>query len=145
MPVKGIERVKRNFRVAVKEISEGTTERTVYMILSQGGAMAAQMTPADTSTLINSQTAPQISVKRGKVAGAIGYTSAYAAAVHEAPGKLKGEPRAHFGKTREGVEFGGGTEKGNYWDPNAEPEFLKKGFDQIRPSIPAILRKAYRV
>ena len=137
--------MKRNFRVAVKDITEGTSERAVYAILSQGGAMGAQMTPIDTSTLINSQTAPQIEVKRGKVKGSIGYTADYAAAVHEASGKLKGEPRAHFGQTREGVMFGGGTETGRYWDPNAEPEFLKKGFEQLKPAIPALLRKLYRV
>ena len=145
MPVKGIAGVKRNFRVAVENITEGTSERAVYAILSQGGAMAAQMTPMDTGTLVNSKFAPQIDVKRGKVTGALGYTAAYAAAVHEAPGKLKGQPRAHFGKTRDGVAFGGGTETGNYWDPNAEPEFLKKGFEMIAPAIPALLRRLYRV
>ena len=132
MPVKGIERVKRGFRIAVKEIGEGKTERAVYETLSQGSAMAAQMTPIDSSNLVNSQYAPQIDVKEGKVSGSVGYTASYAAAVHEASGKLKGKPRADFGKTRAGVAFGGGTGNGNYWDPNAEPEFLTKGFDQIK-------------
>nr|WP_315528293.1 hypothetical protein [uncultured Achromobacter sp.] len=145
MPVKGIERVKRGFRIAVKEIGEGKTERAVYETLSQGSAMAAQMTPIDSSNLVNSQYAPQIDVKEGKVSGSVGYTASYAAAVHEASGKLKGKPRADFGKTRAGVAFGGGTGNGNYWDPNAEPRFLTKGFDEIKSAIPAILKRNYGV
>jgi hypothetical protein len=145
MPVKGIERVKRGFRIAVKEIGEGKTERAVYETLSQGSAMAAQMTPIDSSNLVNSQYAPQIDVKEGKVSGSVGYTASYAAAVHEASGKLKGKPRADFGKTRAGVAFGGGTGNGNYWDPNAEPRFLTKGFDQIKGAVPAILKRIYGV
>ncbi|WAI83196.1 MULTISPECIES: hypothetical protein [Achromobacter] len=145
MPVKGIERVKRGFRIAVKEIGEGKTERAVYETLSQGSAMAAQMTPIDASNLVNSQYAPQIEVKEGKVSGSVGYTASYAAAVHEASGKLNGKPRADFGRTRAGVGFGGGTGNGNYWDPNAEPEFLTKGFDQIKGAVPAILKRIYGV
>lgn len=57
------------------------------------------------------------------------------------PGKLKGQPRAHFGKTRDGTEFGGGTGKGNYWDPHGEPQFLKKGFDEERDAIDAVIKK----
>lgn len=145
MPVKGIERVKRGFRIAVREIGEGKTERAVYETLSQGSAMAAQMTPIDSSNLVNSQYAPQIDVKEGKVSGSVGYTASYAAAVHQASGKLKGKPREDFGKTRAGVAFGGGTGNGNYWDPNAEPKFLTKGFDQIKGALPAILKRIYGV
>lgn len=130
MPVKGIERVKRNYRVAVKKIATGTTERAVYEILSSGGAMAATMTPIDTSNLVNSQYAPQIDVQQRKVAGHIGYTAEYAAQVHEAPGTLAGRPRENG--------------NGDYWDPNAEPGFLTKGFDEIKPSIPAILKRNYK-
>ncbi|MCP5727104.1 HK97 gp10 family phage protein, partial [Klebsiella pneumoniae] len=46
-----------------------------------------------------------------------------------------------FGKTREGTEFGGGTGKGNYWDPHGEPQFLKKGFDEERDAITAVIKK----
>lgn len=131
MPVRGIERVKANYKRTVQKISGQVSEGAVYAILSQGGAMAATMTPIDSSNLINSQYAPQISVGKEKVRGHIGYTAEYAAAVHEAPGTLAGQPRANG--------------NGNYWDPNAEPEFLTKGFDQIKSSIPAILKAAYRV
>ncbi|MBV7482524.1 hypothetical protein [Bordetella sp. BOR01] len=134
MPVKGIERVRRNYRVAVARIAEGTTERTVYEILSQGGAMAAQMTPIDTSNLVNSQYAPQIEVSQGKVTGNIGYTAEYAATVHDAAGTLRGRPRDPNDPSR-----------GDFWDPNAEPRFLEKAFDEIKPAIPAILKRNYGV
>lgn len=143
MPVKGIERVRSNLRMKVSEIEGKRTDAAVYAVLSQGAAMAATMTPIDTSNLVDSQYAPQISQQQGKTTGQVGYGASYAAAVHDAPGVLKGLPRAHFGKTRAGVEFGGGTGVGNFWGPSAEPGFLRKGFEEIKPAIPAILKKAY--
>lgn len=134
MAIQGIDRVRRNLRVAVENIAGGVSERAVYEVLSQGAAMAQTMTPIDTSTLVNSQTAPQITVGPNGVEGSVGYTAAYAAAVHESPGTLAGQPRDENDPSR-----------GDYWDPNAEPEFLTKGFDQIIPAIPAILRRTYRV
>lgn len=130
MSVRGIKRVKRNYRLTVQRVAGPVSERAVYEILSQGGAMAATMTPVDTSNLINSQYAQQIDVRQGKVSGHIGYTAGYAAAVHEAPGKLIGQARP--------------SGRGDYWDPNAEPQFLSKGFNKIKSSIPAILKKNYR-
>lgn len=143
MPAKGIKRVKMRLAQKVQEIDGARTNAAVYAILSQGAAVAATMTPVDTSTLINSQTAPQLSHKTGKTTGTVGYTAKYAAAVHEAPGKLKGQPRADFGRTRAGVAFGGGTGKGNYWDPAGEPGFLREGFEEIKPLVPRILKAAY--
>ncbi|MCI2809389.1 hypothetical protein [Eoetvoesiella caeni] len=130
MPAKGIERVRKSYRRTVERIAGQVSEGAVYEILSQGGAMAATMTPIDTSNLINSQYAPQIEQNKGKVSGHIGYTAEYASAVHEAPGTLAGQPRK--------------SGNGDYWDPNAEREFLSKGFDEIKPAIPAILKRNYR-
>lgn len=152
MPVKGIERVKRNYRVAIGKIDGERTEGAVYAVLSQVGAMANTMVPIDSSTLINSQYAPQIDHRSGKTEGQIGYTARYAAAVHDAPGTLKGQPRADFGRTSNRSEvgpqrpraFGGGTGVGNYWDPNAEPRFLEKGGEQIAAAVPAILKHHYK-
>lgn len=126
--------MRRGYRVAVSEISGNTTEQAVYEILSQVGAMANQMVPMDTSTLVNSQYAPQIEQEGGKTAGSIGYTAEYAAAVHDAPGTLRGQPRDPDDPSR-----------GDFWDPNAEPGFLTKGGDEVRPAVPAILKRHYRV
>ena len=131
MPAKGIERVRKGFKVKLDGIAKGKSEGAVYAILSQGAAIAQTMTPVDTSNLINSQYAPQIDVKAGRVSGQVGYTAEYAAHVHNAKGELAGQDRA--------------SGSGQYWDPNAEPGFLKKGFEELKPSIPAILREHYRV
>ncbi|MOA46933.1 hypothetical protein D3C78_1695100 [compost metagenome] len=98
--------------------------------------MAQTMTPIDTSNLINSQYAPQISVSNGKVTGNVGYTAPYAGAVHGAPGINVGQ-----GVLRDSAN----PSRGDFWDPNAEPEFLSKGFEQVEASVPAILRSHYRV
>lgn len=131
MAVKGIQRVKRAAEQRFDRVIGPDTERAVYILLSQGAAYAATMTPIDTSTLINSQYAPQIRQAGGKTTGHVGYTAEYAKWVHDMPGTLKGLPRA--------------SGSGNYWDPGGEPGFLEKGMDEIRRVGPEMLRKHYRV
>lgn len=104
-----------------------------------GGSEAAALTPQDTGTLINSQYR-NVQVQGTKVIGSVGYTAEYAKWVHEMPGTLKGQPRAHFGKTRAGVEFGGGSGKGVYWGPSGEPQFLKEGFERAADNIAALIK-----
>lgn len=130
MPVQGVQRVINNYRLKVGEISGARTEAGVYAVLSQGGAMAQTMVPMDTSTMLNSQYAPQIAQEGGKTVGHLGYTAAYAPWVHEAPGTLAGQPRANG--------------NGDYWDPAGEPGFLVKGFDQITGRVMDILKATYR-
>lgn len=133
MTVIGVGRVRRNMKATVKDIRLKKTEAAVFAVLSQGAALAQTMTPMDLGNLSQSQYAPQIKQRAGKTRGQVGYTAKYAAAVHDAPGKLKGLPRP------------GPDNRGNYWDPNAEPQFLTKGFEQIKPAIPQILKGIYRV
>lgn len=139
MPGKGIGRVRANFKRLSEEIADTRTNRAVFAILSQGAAMAATMTPMDTGTLLNSHFV-EITETEAQVKGRSGYTANYAKAVQDAPGKLRGKPRP-TAKTKRGKR----RSRGNYWDPSGEPDFLRKGFEEIRPKIPAILRKAYRV
>ena len=128
MPIKGVERVRERLKQELKEITDKKTHEVLWRVGMLAGGFAANMTPVDTGFLINSQfqyignTAEGMQLR-------LGYTARYAEWVHNMPGKLKGQPREHFGKTREGAGFGGGTGKGNYWDPNAEPEFLRKAFE----------------
>lgn len=132
MPVKGIDRVRNNFKAKVKKITEQKTNSALYAILSQGATSAALYTPVEIGNLINSQYAPQITQYGDRSYGHVGYTAFYAAFVHEAPGILKGEKR-RGGKT------------GNYWDPSGEPKFLSLGFQLIIPHIPDILKAVYNV
>lgn len=143
--MQGIQRVKLNSEKEFKRIAGPVTEGAVYTLLSYSAAVASTLTPVDTGALINSQYAPQIVVKPREVEGHVGYTANYAEWVHEAPGTLKGLPRANFGQTAGGVGFGGGTGVGNYWDPNAEPGFLGHGMAAAVVAGPEILRKNYRV
>lgn len=129
MPIKGVKRVRERLKHELKEITDKKTHEVLWRVGMLAGGFAANMTPVDTGFLINSQfqyignTAEGMQLR-------LGYTARYAEWVHNMPGKLKGQPREHFGKTSEGVEFGGGTGKGKYWDPNAEPEFLRKAFEE---------------
>lgn len=130
MPVKGIERVKLNLDKKIHEISNERTEKALYLVASQGRAVADTMTPVDTSNLINSGYSPQIEKRVDGMTATVGYTAKYAFAVHEKPGTLKGKQRANG--------------NGNYWDPSGEPQFLAKGFEEIKPKIPALLKQAYK-
>lgn len=139
MPVKGIESVRRGYRIKVESVAGRDTDRAVYNVLQAGAGYSDMLTPVDTSYLINSRYAPQITRSNGKTSGTVGYTAEYAAAVHAMAGKLKGQPRQEFGNSG----FGGGTGVGVYWSPDAEPAFLEKGFEQVKPEIPAILKASY--
>lgn len=143
MSVKGAKRIVNNYRLKVKEISEQRTQTAVRAVLLEGSAMAATMVPMDTGHLLQSQYAPQVITHTGKTVGHVGFTAQYALWVHEMPGKLKGQPRADFGTTRARESFGGGSGRGFYWDPDAEPQFMVKGFDQINPM--QIIEAIYRV
>ncbi|MEX0517102.1 HK97 gp10 family phage protein [Raoultella planticola] len=138
--VRGVEQVKANLDRIIGDIKGRKVVRAIQSALILGSTRAAYYTPIDTSTLLNSQFR-EINVNGTKVTGRVGYSANYAAFVHAMSGKLKGQPRAHFGKTRAGTEFGGGSGKGNYWDPHGEPQFLKKGFDEERDAIDAVIKK----
>ncbi|MEN0580862.1 HK97 gp10 family phage protein [Phytobacter palmae] len=138
--VKGIQQAKDNLNRIIDDIKGRKVVRGIQSALLIVGAQAAIYTPVDTSTLLNSQFR-EIMLNGTRITGRVGYSANYAAYVHAMPGKLKGQPRAHFGKTREGQEFGGGTGTGNYWDPHGEPQFLTKAANETRDQIDAVMRK----
>ena len=137
MAVRGLEQTRRNLRKLTDKIGNRMTEKAITEVLIIGEGYSASLTPMDTGNLLQSMYR-EVKNTSGKVSGRVGYTSNYAAAVHGMPGTLKGQPREHFGRTRnysdagpiQSIEFGGGTGNGNYWDPDAEPEFLKKAFER---------------
>jgi len=148
MPIRNANIVKIKLRQKLDDVAKTKTQAAIYAVLSQGQAMAALMVPIDTSFLLNSAFGP---VMVGDGHGRVGYAAEYAKWVHDAPGKLKGQPRADFGRTSNHSDagpkvpkaFGGGTGVGTYWSPAGEPQFLAKGFAQITPHIPAILKAVY--
>ena len=146
--VKGINNAKSNLDKFIGTVQGKKAARAIQSAMLIGSTQAALYTPIDTSTLINSQFR-EIDAGGVLITGRIGYSANYAAYVHEASGKLKGQPRAHFGVTsnrsefgpQKPKEFGGGTGKGNYWDPHGEPQFLTKGANDERDNVDAVMRK----
>lgn len=137
--------VRRNLKALTQKITGPMSEKVVTQALIVGGMYADLLTPQDTGNLLRSRYREVTKVGNGWV-GQYGYTAAYAAAVHGMSGKLDGQPRADFGTTRAGKSFGGGTGKGKYWDPNAEPEFLTKGFERDGlEKIKAVIIKGMQV
>lgn len=137
MPIRGADRVRQNMAAMFKQIKGPMTERTLTEVLIIGGGYADSMTPVDLGNLLNSRFR-EVRQVGNKWVARYGYTARYAAAVHGLSAKLKGQPRAHFGMTGNQSSvgpqmpraFGGGSETGNYWDPDAEPEWLTKGFER---------------
>ncbi|CAM3951910.1 hypothetical protein PLGE761_02495 [Pluralibacter gergoviae] len=146
--VRGIREAKANLNRIVGDIQGRKVVRALQSALILIGSRAAYYTPIDTSTLLNSQFREMV-VNGTIITGRIGYSANYAAYVHAMTGKLKGQPRADFGMTsnrsdvgpKKPTAFGGGTGKGNYWDPHAEPQFLTKGANEERDAIDAVIKK----
>lgn len=144
MPVVGLGTIRAKTKSLALNIEQQRVPRAITAGAMVGQAYAQMLTPIDTSNLINSQYR-RLRHNQWGWRAAVGYTAAYAAAVHEASGKLKGQPRAHFGMTKGGTAFGGGTGVGNYWDPDAEPGFLRKGFDDHREEIERAIKRGLRL
>ncbi|HAV8182439.1 HK97 gp10 family phage protein [Escherichia coli] len=142
MPMKHkavIERIKRQLREEIKEINRDAAT-AAYEIANEVLNTAVMDTPKDTGTLANGYYIT-IDENADGAHATVGNTARYAFWVHEMPGTLKGQPREHFGKTREGVAFGGGTGKGNYWDPDAYPKFLERALEEHHSEYMDIARK----
>lgn len=129
--VQGIQRVQSNFKKLTAEIAGKRTEQAVYAVMTTAGNFAALKTPIATSNLINSHFV-EIKSEPGAVTGRNGYTASYAAAVHNSPGTNVGQntPREN--------------NLGYMWDPDAEPGFLAKGLEEVKPMVPGILKKVFR-
>ncbi len=137
MPVKGLKEVRVQLKKIFGDIKGPKAEKTLTEVLITAAGFAATMTPIDTSNLINSQYR-KITAYGTRVVGAIGYTAAYAAAVHDAKGTLKGTntPRSTSDPSR-----------GNFWDKDGEPEFLRKAFEDsdARAAIDAVIKRGMKI
>ena len=138
----GLDEVQRNLSDAISNI-KGNVKSGV----SAGGQLikgeAQKLTPVDEGTLRLSAFSKQTGTDDSPRA-TVGYTAEYAAAVHEAPMTLKGQPRADFAQTSAGEQFGGGSGKGKYWD-GGENKFLEKAvLRNLTPLINLIAKIAGR-
>lgn len=133
MPIKK-NNIKEKYKEFVQEVTLPLTEDVITKVLIIGQSNASALTPIDTSNLINSQYR-RVERSGSRWTGKVGYTADYAAWVHEMPGTLKSRPRsgvdsfvAYKGTSEERTAFASNT--GNFWDPDAEPKFLLKGFER---------------
>ena len=140
MPVKGLKEVRQQLKKVFGDISGPRVEKTLTDVLITAAGFAATMTPIDNSNLINSQYR-KITAYGNRVVAAIGYTAAYAAAVHDAPGTLLGAT----GKAA--MRDPSDPKRGKFWDPKAEPGFLIKAFEEpdARSAIEAVIRKGMKI
>lgn len=134
MPIKGLDAAKKQTEQIIGRITGVMSERTVTEILIIGAGYASTLTPVDTSTLINSQYRRVENGPNG-VRGMVGYTAAYAAAVHAAKGTLRG---TNTPRPKPGL--------GVYWAPDGEPQFLRKGFERDgKADIEAAVRRGMKL
>ena len=134
-----IERLKRRLREEINEINRDASAAAYAIGVSVEG-YAKLLTPADTGALVNGYYV-EVSHDSEGAHCEVGNMLRYAKWVHDMPGTLKGQPRENFGRTSDGVEFGGGTGEGCYWDPNAEPEFLRKALEDNRAEYMEIAKR----
>lgn len=116
--VKGVSRAKSNLDKFISTVQGKKAARAIYSALFIIGAASAKEVPRDTSTLVNSQFR-DVNVRGGMVLGRVGYSAAYAAAVHEAPGK--------YLNTQTDRPVGPGEAPGSrgvIWGPGGNPKFL---------------------
>lgn len=97
-----------------KNAAKGMTQALIL-----GASEASVLTPIDTSTLLNSQYRT-VQEEGSKVVGTVGYTAAYAQAVHDPNNKQR------------------------FRRSSAQKEFLKKGFEQAEPNIRAVIAGAIK-
>lgn len=124
-----MKKLQSNISKFFADVKDKKTEAGVYVVANEGLAVAKTYTPIDTSNLINSEIGPIISRSANEVRATVGFNAEYAFRVHSKEGRLKGLPRANG--------------NGYYWSPDAEPRFLEKGFDEIKPIIDKLLKDVY--
>ncbi len=134
--MKGLREVSTNLNKALAKIGELTKDGLEEAALFVEGE-SIEMTPVDFGVLRNS-TFTEVEMVGNSLRARIGYTAKYAPWVHEMPMKLKGQPRADFGRTRDGINFGGGSGKGRYWD-GGENKFLEKAIKFNHKEIVSII------
>lgn len=118
--VRGISQAKVRLNRLIEDITGRKVARAIQSALIIGSSQAALYTPIDTSTLINSQFR-EIMIKGVLVTGRVGYSANYALSVHDPNVKQK------------------------FRRSTAEKEFLRKGFDDMRAQIDAVVHKELSV
>ncbi|MEB8214423.1 hypothetical protein NGI10_14870 [Raoultella ornithinolytica] len=114
---RGMNNIRRNINVLVKDIAGRRAYRAVQAALYEGALAAALYTPIDTSTLLNSQFR-EVVARGTRITGRIGYSANYAIYVQD-----PAIPQTFRRST-------------------AKKEFLQKGIEDVKPQmVAAIVRE----
>lgn len=140
--IEGLNGIKKKLKSHTK-LTEQKTENAFKIGLLWLIGKAVKLAPIDTGILRNSAFT-DVTKSKNTISGTLGFTAEYAAWVHNMKGKLKGKKRADFGKTRQGVKFGGGSGKGTYWS-GGEPRFLEKAVMRNQDKFIEIIKKNIEV
>jgi len=115
MPVTGAAAVRRKMGRIFKDINEKKAPQFVNQVLSIGLLHSKELAPLEFGTLVNSAFMDvDVNSFKGEVTGSVKYVTNYAAALEF---RTDWKPRPINEKA------------GPAWNPNAEPHFLKKGFE----------------
>lgn len=129
--LKGVPQLKRRMHMTLTRVIPQKAEKAAMAAAVTGAAIASTYAPVERGFLSGSQYRKPIQISGTAYVGAVGYTAEYAAAVHDAKGTLRGQPRP--------------SGRGNYWDPDAQPGFLTKAFDDHRDDIDQVVYKAMKI
>lgn len=129
------EQIKKKLQEILRHAIGPQTSKALMLMMIDGGGYAALKTPIDTSNLINSQFR-RVVPREGGQYGYMGYTAAYAAAVHDKNATTLGK-RVLRDKSD--------PSRGYTWDQDGEPGFLKNGFEDNLASIKNTLDKAMKL
>ncbi len=131
--VKGIRQAQQNLNKIIDDVQGKKSVRAIYSALFIIGAASAKEVPRDTSTLVNSQFR-EVNVKGNRIIGKVGYSAAYAAAVHDAPGKY-----LHTQTDRPVKRGEVAGSRGVIWGPGGNPQYLywpaKDSEGEVRAAI----------
>ncbi len=116
--VSGIKQVQSNLQKRLKKIAGSVTERSMTAGVLQLASYASELTPVDTSNLINSQYT-FVNPSAGGWKGGVGYTADYAVYVHDDGPK-------------------------NWQKSGAEDQFLEKAAERNESQIFNTIVKEYR-
>lgn len=131
MAIRGLTQARKNTQRLFRHQIPERAHKTIVEVLIMGRTFTLMTVPVDTGNLINSAFIDHGRNSKGAW-GRFGFTAAYAAAVHSAPGTMRGLPRERPGA-------------GNYWDPDGEPYFLSKGFEANLGTLDAIVQRGMKL
>lgn len=114
--VRGIKEAKQRLNEIINDVQGRKAVRAMQSALIIGSSQAALYTPIDTSTLLNSQYR-EINASGTRITGRVGYSANYAVYVND--------PNVQQTFRRS----------------TAQKEFLKKGFEDAKQQIDAVIKR----